>query len=409
MQLSIIEKSFRNKKKIKKMIRAIVISNLSLLLLLTFCISSILALALGTKNNHSDSLINGSLNGVPQELVSYFNEASEIIGLPNWMLAGIAKNESNFDMNCSYGGAYGIMQVQKFDLTNGENLWAYHMDQGLDDVYRELGYSFSTYEEMWQIYLNDARVQIIAGGYIVRTYANYVLWKQHKVDKYVYDSKENLKLIDWSADENDSEFRNTLRRILACYNGGPGYGMSVDLDNAKFDYPNKVYKSCMEYRGSGLDFSDGVYPGNNSTIEKAIMVGTELVGRSPYKFGGGRNPLDIANKIFDCSSFVHYCFAQAGVTLGDYRVVVTDSLVREGRKINSNEMIRGDLIFFDTYKKNGHVGIYLGDGKFLHDGTSTGVTISSLSQPYYAQRFNGNVRRIVESNETEGNVIYEEE
>ena len=152
-----------------------------------------------------------------------------------------------------------------------------------------------------------------------------------------------------------------MRRVFACYNGGPGYGMSVDLDNAKFNYPNKVYKSCMEYRGSGLDFADGVYVGDNATIEKAIAVGSDLVRRSPYNCGGGRTPIDIANKSFDCSSFVHWCFASAGLTLGDYKVVVTDSLANVGRNVNSSEMVRGYIIFFNTYKYNGHVGIYLGN------------------------------------------------
>lgn len=57
-------------------------------------------------------------------------------------------------------------------------------------------------------------------------------------------------------------------------------------------------------------------------------------------------------------------------------------------------MVRGDTIFFDTYKKNGHVGIYLGDGTFLHDGTTGGVQISNL---YWTKTSNGLVRRIVEN------------
>lgn len=65
-----------------------------------------------------------------------------------------------------------------------------------------------------------------------------------------------------------------------------------------------------------------------------------------------------------------------------------------GQKVDASEMRRGDLIFFDTYTVDGHIGIYLGDNKFLHDGTSTGVTVSELSG-YYKEKFNGKVRRIV--------------
>lgn len=118
------------------------------------------------------------------------------------------------------------------------------------------------------------------------------------------------------------------------------------------------------------------------------------VGKSPYVWGGGRTEADVIAGRFDCSSFVHYCYASAGIQLGDRASVVTFSLVNMGQKVDASEMRRGDLIFFDTYTVDGHIGIYLGDNKFLHDGTSTGVTVSELSG-YYKDKFNGKVRRIV--------------
>ena len=113
--------------------------------------------------------------------------------------------------------------------------------------------------------------------------------------------------------------------------------------------------------------------------------------------GCGRTQADVDAGRFDCSSFVHYCFAEGGIQLGKRESVVTDSLVVMGEKININEIKRGDLIFFDTYKTNGHVGIWLGDNKFLHDGTSTGVTISEF-KGYYVDKFNGVIRRVVKTN-----------
>ncbi len=58
-------------------------------------------------------------------------------------------------------------------------------------------------------------------------------------------------------------------------------------------------------------------------------------------------------------------------------------------------MARGDIIFFNTYKYNGHVAIYLGSGQFLHCGSSRGVEVSRLDNPYWTKAFNGNVRRVV--------------
>lgn len=397
MKAHIIEKQALEFNKLKKIIKTIVVSQLSFLLLAIFAVGVMVTIFIGDASSKSnDNWISGSLSGVPQEFIPYFNEASQIIGIPNWVLAGVAKQESNFNPNDSYGGAYGIMQFQKYDSATGKDLFKYVIDGGLGEVLKNAGYSFSSSEDMWNIYLKDPRSQIITGAYELRYYANYVLWRQKKIPTPDYTSSENLKLINFNADENDPDLKETLRRIFACYNGGQGYGMSVYLDNAQFDYPNKVYKYAMEYRGNGLESGNGIYPGGNAVIEKAIAIGQTIVGKSPYVWGGGRTQADIDARRFDCSSFVHWCYASAGVVLGDYRVVVTDSLATEGKAVDKKDMKRGDIIFFDTYKPNGHVGIYLGNGKFLHDGSTGGVQISELNNPYWSSVFRGNIRRVVE-------------
>jgi peptidoglycan DL-endopeptidase CwlO len=129
-------------------------------------------------------------------------------------------------------------------------------------------------------------------------------------------------------------------------------------------------------------------------IEAAISVGSSIVGRSPYNWGGGRSSIDIQNRSFDCSSFVRWAYAMAGVNLGSITGTSTNSLVYQGRAVSSSEMKRGDIIFFDTYKRNGHVGIYLGNGSFLDDNSSHGVSVDSLSNPYWKATFKGVVRRV---------------
>ena len=358
------------------------------LLLITATISIIINQNSISSNGNGGMITDIGVAGVPQEYVNYFNEASTIFNIPNWCLAAVAKQESNFNPNTSYGGAYGIMQIQKVDPSSGKDLWKYLIDMGLGEIYLANGYTFNDSEEMWNIFLNDPRAQIFAGAYEIRYYGNYVLYKQNKVPKLNYNNNENMDLVKWNSDENDSDFRETLRRIFACYNGGPSYGMKVDLDNAQFNYPNKVFQYAMEFRNAGLNQS------SNQIIETVIEAGMKWVGKSPYVWGGGRTEADVIAGRFDCSSFVYYCYASAGIQLGDRASVVTFSLVNMGQKVDASEMRRGDLIFFDTYTVDGHIGIYLGDNKFLHDGTSTGVTVSELSG-YYKEKFNGKVRRIV--------------
>jgi len=378
----------QEKRLIKKLFKGLILSNVGFVLLLVVFVGAIgIALQSVNKSDNGNITDIGGL-GVPVEFVPYFNEASSRFNIPNWCLAAVAKQESNFNPDSDYGGAYGIMQIQKVDPWSGKDLWKYLINLGLGEEYKKAGYSFSTSDEMWDIYLKDAKAQIIAGAYEIRYYANYVLYMKNIVGVLEYNNNENMKLINWNDSEDDKEFKEILRRIFACYNGGPGYGMSVDLDKAQNNYPNKVFEYAMEFRNGGL-------VGDNETIEKIIESGMKWVGKSPYVWGGGRTQADVDAGRFDCSSLIHYMYSSVGIQLGDRSNVVTFSLINMGAKINPKDMKRGDIIFFDTYTVNGHVGIYLGDGKFINDNSSLGVWIDDLNNSYWKSTFNGEVRRII--------------
>jgi cell wall-associated NlpC family hydrolase len=99
---------------------------------------------------------------------------------------------------------------------------------------------------------------------------------------------------------------------------------------------------------------------------------------------GGRMP----TTGFDCSGFVHYVFAQVlGLDLpGD-----SASQFASGTHVARADMQPGDLVFFHTRgKRISHVGIYLGDGQFIHAPT-TGerVKINNLGESYWSRRFAG--------------------
>jgi cell wall-associated NlpC family hydrolase len=99
------------------------------------------------------------------------------------------------------------------------------------------------------------------------------------------------------------------------------------------------------------------------------MVGTR------YRYGG-TDPIEG----FDCSGLVHYAYSQAG-----YDVPRTSrELFRAARKIALGEADPGDLMFFQDQTKLSHVGIYLGDGLFVHAPASgEKVTVASVDTPYY--------------------------
>ena len=103
----------------------------------------------------------------------------------------------------------------------------------------------------------------------------------------------------------------------------------------------------------------------------------------PYRFGG--NSPDMG---FDCSGLVQYVYSRgAGVTLPRN----TQSLSEIGAPIPTDALAPGDLVFFDTLRRPySHVGIYLGDYRFIHAPTTGGhVELVDLRDRYWQTRFNG--------------------
>ena len=104
-----------------------------------------------------------------------------------------------------------------------------------------------------------------------------------------------------------------------------------------------------------------------------------MLGR-PYHFGGSS-----PSSGFDCSGLVQYSYRQVGLTLPHN----TEKQRLTGRHIQKAELRRGDLIFFDQEgKKNSHVGIYLGNGEFVH-APSSGKHVRSdrIDSPYWKKHF----------------------
>ena len=107
---------------------------------------------------------------------------------------------------------------------------------------------------------------------------------------------------------------------------------------------------------------------------------------APYRLGG------MSAKGFDCSGFG--CLV--------YKKVFNVSLPRSssqmqhcGRRISLKDASAGDLIFFRNYRigRIGHVGIYMGEGRFAHASVKHGVRYSDLREPYYKKRL-AMIRRI---------------
>ncbi|EAE7960376.1 lysozyme family protein [Listeria monocytogenes] len=176
-----------------------------------------------------------------------------------------------------------------------------------------------------------------------------------------------------------------------------GKKRSGGVRDGQYAYGDQLYvQHVMAYLqpNVGENGGAGSTKGGTKEVEKAISTGSSIVGKSPYVWGGGRSEVDIKARRFDCSSFVRWCYSEAGINLGPVGSTTTDTLVNKGKAVSKKDMKRGDLVFFDTYKVNGHVGIYLGDGKFINDNSSKGVWIDEMSNSYWNSTFKGVVRRV---------------
>ncbi len=121
----------------------------------------------------------------------------------------------------------------------------------------------------------------------------------------------------------------------------------------------------------------------SSALDKVSVTAKSLLG-TKYKFGG-TNP----ESGFDCSGFVKYVFKSAGIDLPrssyDMKTV--------GRPVDVKSLKVGDLLFFKI--NTSHVGIYIGNGKFIHSPTTgRSVTIESLTDDFFGNKFLG-ARRVL--------------
>jgi cell wall-associated NlpC family hydrolase len=114
--------------------------------------------------------------------------------------------------------------------------------------------------------------------------------------------------------------------------------------------------------------------------ESIIAMGKKYIG-VPYKWAGA------TPSGFDCSGFVMYVFGAHGITLPHN----SRSMYSHGTSVAKKDLRPGDLVFFYGSNKSviNHVGIYIGNGQFIHSSSSKGITITGLESSYYVNHYYG--------------------
>ena len=136
------------------------------------------------------------------------------------------------------------------------------------------------------------------------------------------------------------------------------------------------------------------------TIQQATDRAGDLVSHAmeslgvPYKLGGTS-----AETGFDCSGFVRAMYQQ---TVGLMLPRTSAEQAAATSRIEKTDLKPGDLVFFNTLRRtNSHVGIYVGDGKFIHSPrTGSQVRVESMNISYWQRRFDG-ARRVLPTGESD--------
>ena len=117
----------------------------------------------------------------------------------------------------------------------------------------------------------------------------------------------------------------------------------------------------------------------SARIQGVLSKAMTLLG-TPYRWGGAT-----PDGGFDCSGLVGYVFRTA---IGLDLPRVSRQMATAGQAVDRASLVPGDLVFFGRRGKVNHVGIYMGEGRFLHaPRTGRDVTVSSLDDGYWAAKF----------------------
>lgn len=173
------------------------------------------------------------------------------------------------------------------------------------------------------------------------------------------------------------------------FNGKTAYVIKAYLSETKpeVEKPKKEEKSNKKNNSSNTTTpSKKENETYNADIDTVVDLALAQVGK-PYVWATA-NP----NIGFDCSGLTYYVYKQVGINLS--RTSYTQ--INYGTRVSASELRKGDLVFFNNGGgRISHVGIYIGNNKFVHASTpGTGVIVSKLFGGYFGKTFVGATRLI---------------
>lgn len=168
--------------------------------------------------------------------------------------------------------------------------------------------------------------------------------------------------------------------ILALVAGCAGQSTNQRSDVVQYQgqFKARQHGGTQSTPASTRRMERGFQASSPAVIRRALLAEHERWNGTPYRLGG-EGPAGI-----DCSALVQTIFSER------FHIDLprtTEEQAMEGQEVTRDELQVGDLVFFRPPGVYRHVGVYVGDGYFLHVSTSQGVKLSELDNTYWRRHY----------------------
>ncbi|MCA0170441.1 peptidoglycan-binding protein [Bacillus sp. RAR_GA_16] len=199
--------------------------------------------------------------------------------------------------------------------------------------------------------------------------------KKGSTGSLVKELQSKLKAIGLYSGPLDGDFGNGTERAVRNFQSRNKLTVDGIVGPATWE----KLKQSTGYEGNSNDGNSDTGSSNSSFSVMDLIADASLYIGVPYVWGG-----NTPTQGFDCSGFLVYVFNKQGVSLPRTMAQMWNVTTA----VSSPSV--GDIVYFTTYKPGAsHGGIYIGNNKFIHAGSSTGVTISDMTSSYWAPRYLG--------------------
>lgn len=226
-------------------------------------------------------------------------------------------------------------------------------------------------ENGWYQISHDGTTGYVSGEYLLVDEAEAASLPVEEEPTYVRVTADSLNIRSGPSTDHDKVGQLSIGRMVEVVEELDGW-YQIAEGYISAEYVQVVDAAALAEAGKGQEIAD---------------FALQFVGY-PYVYGGS------SPKGFDCSGFTSYIYSQFGYSINR----TASNQLDNGYAVSMSELQPGDLVMFNngsSSKRATHVGLYIGNGQFVHASTSrVGVIVSGMDEAYYTTGFVG-ARRIV--------------